>query len=99
MPDCLVDHINGDSLDNRRENLRIATYSQNSMNRSPYSGKIKGVGKRISKVSGKVKFFARVIKEKKLVFFKSFDTEKDAILAYNREATKHFGPFAKLNKV
>lgn len=34
----IIDHINNDKLDNRKENLRIATYSQNSQNRTKKKG-------------------------------------------------------------
>ncbi|MCX5632610.1 MAG: HNH endonuclease signature motif containing protein [Phycisphaerae bacterium] len=34
-PDSVVDHINGDRLDNRRENLRITNHRQNGLNRKP----------------------------------------------------------------
>lgn len=46
MPDGEVDHINGDTLDNRRNNLRIVTHQQNLYNQTPQTGrtsKYKGV--------------------------------------------------------
>lgn len=92
----MVDHINGDTLDNRRENLRNCTNSQNLMNKakkrtSPY--KYKGIWwdkwrKRWRtgiKVDGKMKY---------LGYFK---TEIEAALAYNVAAMRYFGDFAKLN--
>lgn len=87
-----VDHRNGDGLDNRRKNLRLATTTQNrrnaSLSKANTSG-YKGVYR------SRDKFFARV-GEKHLGMF---DTPEQAGRAYNKAARVHWGAFAKLNKI
>jgi hypothetical protein len=96
-PDGLdVDHINGNRLDNRRENLRLCTRSQNHQNRTKSTGKsskYKGVDFR--KNRGKWRANIKTLTEFK--FLGHFDTEIDAALAYDKAAREHFGEFAKLN--
>jgi hypothetical protein len=87
------DHINRDSFDNRRSNLRVATYSQNSANSSKRTGtssKYKGViwFKRDSL------WMARIC-SRHLGYFK---LEIDAARAYNKAAIDMFKEFANLNK-
>lgn len=92
----IIDHINRNKLDNRRENLRIVTYSQNGMNRganydspSGFKGAIEESGKFVSKI--KV--------EGKSVYIGTFSTAEDAAKAYNVKAIKYFGEYAHLNEV
>lgn len=94
-----VDHENGDSLDNRRDNLRHCTQRQNlqgfQKKRSGSTSKFRGVClPRKSK-----KWLAQIEVEGKNLRLGSFDSEVEAALAYNEAAKTHFKEFAQLNKV
>ena len=93
----LVDHINGDKLDNRRSNLRFATKSQNNMNTKVSRGvsKFKGVFWVKRKNGGMWK--ARLTVDGKGVYLGSYKTDVEAAKAYNDAACKYFGEFSHLN--
>ncbi len=105
ITDCpdgmFVDHINGNGLDNRRENLRICTPKQNQANRrkpklwmgKPPSSKYKGV--KLTK--DKRPWKATIRHECKQMHLGCFDTEIEAAIAYDVAATKFRGEFARLN--
>lgn len=93
-----TDHINGDTLDNRKSNLRTATRSQNQHNsklRKDNKSGYKGVGWH----KATMKWRVRINKDGENVFTAYFDDIKDAARAYNTEAFALFGEFAKLNKI
>jgi len=93
-----ADHINHNILDNRRENLRIASRSQNHGNEKIGSGKtsrFKGVHwEKQSK-----KWHAQIGLGKKMIHLGLFDNEKHAAHAYNLAARRHFKEYALLNKI
>jgi hypothetical protein len=89
----MVDHINGDTLDNREVNLRVVTRSQNSANadRPPNGTGYRGVRKLPSG-----RFQARIHGEKggKLG---TFDAVEDAARAYDKAARERYGECARVN--
>lgn len=95
-PRGIIDHKNGNGLDNRRCNLRIVTVLQNSRNRKPNKNRrYKGVGYD----SRNGKWRARIRVNYRHLFLGYFLSEKEAARAYNRAALKYHGKFARLNEV
>lgn len=91
-----TDHINGDTLDNRRCNLRICNRTENGRNRKKHKNcksRYKGVY-----LEGR-KWRAQIRIDKKLKNIGTFFSEKEAALAYNEAAKKYFGEFAKCNLI
>lgn len=94
-PGLMVDHINGDGLDNRKKNLRLATNSQNQANKKKILNKFgyKGVSK--EKKTGK--YFARIKKLGREIYLGMYDDPEKAAIAYNGAAKALFGEHASLN--
>lgn len=94
----MIDHINGNGLDNRRKNLRLVTKSQNMMNRGIQKNNTSGfMGVSFHKATGRWRAYIK--KDKKQFYLGLFDNKKDAAIAYN-EATKFYhGEYAYLNKI
>ena len=91
--DEVVDHEHGDRWDCRKENLRIATLSQNAANR-PTTSKERA-WKGICPHGNRWK--ARIKLEGQSVYLGSFQTPEEAAYAYDVAAKRLFGSFARLN--
>lgn len=93
-----TDHINGNGLDNRRCNLRIATNSENQYNKGKYKNNISGYkGVHWDKYAKKWKAQIRISKIETHIGL--YVDVVDAALAYNAMATKYHGEFAQLNSI
>ena len=87
------DHVNRNSLDNRRVNLRWATRGHNSINwwrNSKYG--------RGAYANGYGRFASSIYVDKKLIYLGTFDTAAEARNAYDDAAIKYHGVFAMLNR-
>lgn len=88
--DEIVDHINGNRLDNRRSNLRIASYSLNNHNRPKRAGcTSKHIGVFYRK--NRKKWIARIDHNHNCEWLGSFDTEEEAAAAYQKRKAELYG--------
>lgn len=89
----VMDHKNGDRLDNRKENLRFCTSSQNNMNSRKKVGKygFRGVGR-----DGNV-WIAKIRVNRKITERRGFASAEDAARGYDEMARELHGDFAVLN--
>lgn len=91
----VVDHINGDPLDNRRANLRACTHAENMRNRRPHKRRGEAMPKGVSNVAGR--FRASIMHNNELHRLGYFDTAEAAARAYDAAALELHGAFARLN--
>lgn len=94
--DMEVDHINHNVLDNRRENLRLATCKQNRMNRSKHKitrSSFKGLHWR----KDRSRWVARIKVNREFIYLGTFINELDAAQAYDTAARIYHGEFACTN--
>lgn len=93
-----IDHINNNGIDNRIENLRECTNSQNLANtfkriKSTATSRFKGVS--LHKANNK--YLAQININNRTINVGYFDLELDAAFAYDEAAKALFGEFAKVN--
>jgi hypothetical protein len=96
-PGQYVDHINGDRLDNQRDNLRLVTRAQNQWNRQVQRNRSGYKG--VSFHRRKRKFYARIQANGQRYHLGYFDTAEEAAQAYDDAARRLFGEYARLNGV
>lgn len=93
LKDEFVDHIDLDPMNNRRENLRVASKKDNNRNRnkSKYNTSgFKGVYR------DKKKWGAQITVNNKHVYLGSYNSPAEAYAAYCEAAKKYFGEFARM---
>ncbi|ELY4545837.1 HNH endonuclease [Cronobacter sakazakii] len=97
-PSFVVDHIDGDKLNNRISNLRLCTQNQNTLNRRMHSNNssgLKGVYFNDSPRNRK-KWIAQITVEKKKIRLGRFKTKEEAHKAYVAASRQYHGEFSPL---
>ena len=92
----LVDHRNFDSLDNRKQNLRLCNHQQSQFHRRS-SNNSKSKYKGVSWHKGGKKWQSAIKHNRKSYHIGTFGNEIDAAKAYDSKAKEVFGEFAYLN--
>jgi hypothetical protein len=92
-----TDHINHNTFDNRRANLRPATQTQNNRNRRKFNLPTKSKYKGVYWKQPIKKWVAQISVDKKIIHLGCFKKQKAAAKAYDEAAQKYYGRFACLN--
>lgn len=97
LPNLLIDHINGDGLDNRKGNLRICQNSDNQYNGQAQNRTTSSKYKGVSWSSLRRKWRSQIGYKGKKLHLGYFDNEINAAKAYDIAAQEYAGKFARIN--
>lgn len=92
----VVDHIDGNGLNNMKSNLRVCTHRENLRNRKP-AGKSKYLGVCIIEHKNYKDYYATLRIDGIYKLVKHFKNEIEAAKSYDEAAKKYYGEFAHLN--
>lgn len=99
----VVDHINGDTLDNRKCNLRFITQQQNCFNSRKkaihHNEEHRSVYKGVWWRRARSKWVSYICVNGHKVYLGLYSNEQEAALAYNEAAKKYHGEYARLNDI
>lgn len=96
-PKVQVDHINGNKLDNRRSNLRLASNAQNHWNLTGLRADNTSGFKGITWDKERDRWMAQIRANRQQIFLGYFDDPAEAARTYDIAARFHFGDFACTN--
>jgi hypothetical protein len=97
-PDIQVDHIDGNGLNNQKNNLRLCTHQQNQFNQRLSKANSSGY-KGVYWCSHRKRWIAQISINKKPKNLGGFLNKEEAAKAYNEAAILYYGEFAKLNEI
>lgn len=89
-----VDHIDRNTLNNRRENLRVCTNSENQRNRTIQKNNTSGA-KGVNQCKSSGKWVARIMIFGKSIYLGQFDELEDADTAYREASERYHGAFGR----
>lgn len=90
----IVDHINGNPLDNRRQNIRICTFSENAWNQKNKKNNTSGV-KGVSWLKRNKKWIVRIGFNRNRIYLGLFKTLKEASKVYEEKAKELYTEYNK----
>jgi len=91
-----VDHINGNTLDNRKSNLRLCTSKENRRNQALRRDNLAGLkGVSMDKRRMVLKFTARIKTDSGTIYLGGYKTPEEAHAAYCEASKKYHGDFGR----
>lgn len=98
FPQVYIDHINTNKSDNRIINLRLATHSNNGINRGLQANNKSGYkGVHLDKNTNL--YMARITINRKMIYLGLFESIENAAIAYKNAAIKYHKEFINMNGV
>lgn len=92
-PELHIDHIDGDSLNDKLSNLREATQTQNAWNHKTRSKK-SSLPMGVRTVASSGRYQARIACNKKMIHLGAFDTPEQASAVYQQKRKELFGEYS-----